>query len=92
MRVLSINECHSVNGSAFIEGFVADDFAVGGAVIGLLGAISLGMVARERYHQQPISAYAAAKCTVLTAWQAAKYGLLLDGAIFLCGLAKSAIL
>lgn len=91
MRILTLQECHNVNGSAFIEGFVADDLAVAGAVFGLAGALAIGMYARGRYNQQPISILTAAKCTALTAWQAAKYGLLFDGALMLCRFVKNAI-
>ncbi len=78
MRVLTPSECEFTSGSAFIEGIMTDDFAVGGAVLGLVGVLALGLYAPMAYNKETISLKNALSCTFWTAVQGAKYGLILD--------------
>jgi hypothetical protein len=80
VRVLSTYESKHVSGSMFIPGMIADDFLAMGAVLGLSVAVGLGVIARNRFKQEPLSLAGIASCTLFTALNFAKLGLVLDGA------------
>jgi hypothetical protein len=82
MRVLTSEEIQQISGAAFIEGMVTDDFAVGGAFIGVVAVVGLGVFARMRYNQETISLKDAISCTLLTAVEGIKYGIMVDGASY----------
>ncbi len=77
MRVLTRSECEMTSGSAFIEGFIIDDFIVGGAVVGFVGAMVLGVYAPSFYKDGEIISFKhAVTCTIGTARYGAIAGII----------------
>ncbi len=71
MRVLTTAQSQSVHGGIYtlIENYAFDDAFMLGAMIGLSFSVGIGVIARTRYNNPPISLSEVGLCTLKTGFQ-----------------------